>query len=53
MSPMSADHHRVWVFQVVKSLESAEKNPKAIENWIESIRDLHRSKPPPNVHYSR
>ncbi|XP_076457673.1 intraflagellar transport protein 46 homolog isoform X2 [Babylonia areolata] len=38
---------------VVKSLESAEKNPKAIENWIESIRDLHRSKPPPNVHYSR
>lgn len=38
---------------VVKSLDSAEKNPKAIESWIESIRDLHRSKPPPNVHYSR
>nr|KAG5706741.1 hypothetical protein BaRGS_007244 [Batillaria attramentaria] len=38
---------------VVKSLENAEKNPRAIENWIESIRELHRSKPPPNVHYSR
>lgn len=38
---------------VVKSLESAENNPKAIDNWIESIRDLHRTKPPPNVHYSK
>lgn len=38
---------------VVKSLDSAEKNPKQIENWIESIRELHRSKPPPNVHYSK
>ncbi|PVD27249.1 hypothetical protein C0Q70_12404 [Pomacea canaliculata] len=38
---------------VVKRLEKAEKNPKAIESWIESIRNLHRSKPPPNVHYSR
>ncbi|XP_064617466.1 intraflagellar transport protein 46 homolog isoform X2 [Liolophura sinensis] len=38
---------------VVKSLEDAEKQPKAIENWIENIRELHRSKPPPNVHYSK
>ncbi|KAK3587700.1 hypothetical protein CHS0354_042487 [Potamilus streckersoni] len=38
---------------IVKSLESAEKNPKHINNWIESIRELHRSKPPPNVHYSK
>ncbi|XP_059148800.1 intraflagellar transport protein 46 homolog isoform X3 [Physella acuta] len=38
---------------VVKSLPSAEKNPKHIENWIENIRELHRSKPPPNVHYSK
>ncbi|XP_052805674.1 intraflagellar transport protein 46 homolog isoform X4 [Mya arenaria] len=36
---------------VVKSLSQAEKNPKHIENWIESIRELHRVKPPPNVHY--
>ncbi|CAL1537177.1 unnamed protein product [Lymnaea stagnalis] len=38
---------------VVKSLQNAEKHPKHIENWIENIRELHRSKPPPNVHYSK
>ncbi|XP_071654939.1 intraflagellar transport protein 46 homolog isoform X2 [Patagioenas fasciata] len=37
----------------VKSLENAEKNPKAIESWIESINELHRCKPPATVHYSR
>ncbi|XP_074656371.1 intraflagellar transport protein 46 homolog [Tubulanus polymorphus] len=38
---------------VVKSVENAEKTPKAIENWIESISEIHRSKPPPNVHYTK
>ncbi|KAH9488626.1 Intraflagellar transport protein 46 [Bulinus truncatus] len=38
---------------IVKSLHNAEKNPKHIESWIENIRELHRSKPPPNVHYSK
>ncbi|XP_063059802.1 intraflagellar transport protein 46 homolog isoform X2 [Engraulis encrasicolus] len=37
----------------VKSIENPEKNPKAIENWIESISELHRSKPPATVHYTR
>ncbi|XP_030077225.1 intraflagellar transport protein 46 homolog isoform X1 [Microcaecilia unicolor] len=37
----------------VKSLENAEKNPKAIDTWIESISELHRSKPPATVHYTR
>ncbi|KAK6467924.1 intraflagellar transport protein 46-like protein [Huso huso] len=37
----------------VKSLENAEKNPKTIENWIESISELHRSKPPATVHYTK
>ncbi|XP_018610668.1 intraflagellar transport protein 46 homolog isoform X2 [Scleropages formosus] len=37
----------------VKSLENPEKNPKAIDNWIESISELHRSKPPATVHYTR
>lgn len=37
----------------VKSLEDAEKNPKAIDTWIESISELHRSKPPATVHYTR
>nr|CAD7404945.1 unnamed protein product [Timema cristinae] len=39
--------------QVIKKVESAEKNPKAIDRWIKDISDLHRSKPPPTVHYTR
>jgi intraflagellar transport protein 46 len=34
---------------VVRSIENANKNPVAIEKWIQSISDLHRSKPPPQV----
>ena len=34
---------------VVRSIENAAKNPVAIEKWIQSISDLHRSKPPPQV----
>jgi intraflagellar transport protein 46 len=38
---------------VVRSIENAEKSPAAIEKWIQSITDLHRSKPPPQVHYKK
>ena len=38
---------------VVRSIENAAKNPAAIEKWIQSINDLHRSKPPPQVHYRK
>lgn len=37
----------------VKSIENPEKNPKAIESWMDSISELHRSKPPATVHYTR
>ncbi|XP_026797726.3 intraflagellar transport protein 46 homolog [Pangasianodon hypophthalmus] len=37
----------------VKSIENTQKNSKAIDNWIESISELHRSKPPATVHYTR
>ncbi|NWX21185.1 IFT46 protein, partial [Aegotheles bennettii] len=37
----------------VKSVENAEKNPKAIESWIENISELHHCKPPATVHYTR
>ncbi len=43
----------VFALQKVKSIAEAEKSPKAIDNWIDSITDLHRSKPPPNVHYTK
>ena len=37
---------------VVRSIENASMNPGAIEKWIHSIGDLHRSKPPPQVSYT-
>jgi intraflagellar transport protein 46 len=37
----------------VRSLENADKNPKEITKWIQNISDLHRSKPPPSVHYAK
>ena len=40
-------------FKVVRSIDDAERNSKAVDNWIESISDLHRQKPPQNVHYSK
>ncbi|XP_065056785.1 intraflagellar transport protein 46 homolog isoform X2 [Rhopilema esculentum] len=38
---------------VVRSIDDAEKNPKAVDTWIESISDLHKQKPAQNVHYSK
>lgn len=38
---------------VVRSVEQADKNPREISRWIESIEDLHRSKPPPQVRYTK
>jgi intraflagellar transport protein 46 len=38
---------------IVRSLENADKNPREIDKWIQSISDLHRSKPPPQVHYTK
>lgn len=37
----------------VSSVEDAEKNPRAIESWVNSISELHRQKPPPSVHYAK
>lgn len=38
---------------VVRSIENAEKAPRDIDRWIKSIADLHRTKPPPQVHYTK
>lgn len=38
---------------LVRAVESAEKNPKAISGWISSISELHRHKPPPSVRYTK
>jgi intraflagellar transport protein 46 len=38
---------------MVKSIENAEKNSKALDNWVENIAELHRQKPPQTVHYTK
>ncbi|KHN74181.1 Intraflagellar transport protein 46 -like protein [Toxocara canis] len=37
----------------VKKLDRADKNDREIEQWITNIKELHRSKPPDTVHYSK
>jgi intraflagellar transport protein 46 len=37
----------------IRSIEYAEKYPNKIEKWIQDIKDLHRSKPPPQVIYKK
>jgi intraflagellar transport protein 46 len=38
---------------LVRAVENAEKDPKAITGWVNSIADLHRHKPAPSVRYSK
>ncbi|NXN14359.1 IFT46 protein, partial [Indicator maculatus] len=49
----NSKQHNITQQIKVKSLENAEKNPKAVESWIESISELHCCKPPATVHYTR
>lgn len=37
----------------VRSIENANKNPREITKWINSIQELHRNKPAPQVQYSK
>jgi len=37
----------------VRSIPDIDKNPKAIDTWVSSISDIHRQKPPQNVHYTK
>lgn len=37
----------------VHSIELAYQNPKQITRWISSISDVHRSKPPPTISYTK
>ena len=39
--------------QMVKTVDNSENNTKAIDSWIKSIADLHRTQPAPTVHYSK
>ncbi|CAJ0583394.1 unnamed protein product, partial [Mesorhabditis spiculigera] len=37
----------------VKKVERADKNTPLIEKWIEDIKEMHRTKPSTNVHYTK
>jgi intraflagellar transport protein 46 len=37
----------------VDSIEQADKKPKEIARWISAVQDLHRTRPPPTVNYSK
>ena len=37
----------------VDSIESADKKPKDITRWINSVHDLHKTRPPPTVNYTK
>lgn len=37
----------------IHSIENAEKNPKQILAWIGSVADIHKTKQPPSVSYSK
>lgn len=37
----------------VDSIEQADKKSKEISRWISSVQDLHKTRPPPTVNYSK
>lgn len=37
----------------VESIEHADKKPKEISRWINSVADLHKTRPPPTVNYTK
>lgn len=37
----------------VDSIESADKKPKEVSRWINSVQDLHKSRPAPTVNYTK
>jgi intraflagellar transport protein 46 len=37
----------------VDSIEHADKKPKDISRWISAVQDLHKTRPPPTVNYTK
>ena len=37
----------------IRSLEDAEKNPKQIQQWINNVNELHKTRPPPTVQFAK
>ena len=37
----------------VESIENADKKSKEVARWINSVQDLHKTRPPPTVNYTK
>lgn len=37
----------------IDSIENADKKPKEISRWVNSIQDLHKNRAPPTVNYTK
>jgi intraflagellar transport protein 46 len=37
----------------IESIEFADKKPKDVGRWINNVKDLHKSRPPPTVNYTK
>lgn len=37
----------------VDAIEQADKKPKEVSRWITSVQDLHKTRPPPTVNYTK
>ena len=37
----------------VRSIEPAHKNPALVDQWLAKVSELHKSRPPPTVQYSK
>lgn len=40
-------------YNKIHSIESAQKNPKQILSWIDSVAEIHKTKQPPSVSYTK
>jgi len=37
----------------VDSIDTADKKPREVSRWISSVQDLHKTRPPPTVNYTK
>jgi len=45
--------YRGGKYNKIHAIENADKNPKQIVTWINSVAEIHKNKQPPSVSYNR
>lgn len=49
----SMKQYREDKYKKIHAIENADKNPKQILTWINSVGDIHKNKQPPSVSYGK